>query len=261
MSITTSFTGSTGYTGATGYTGFTGVTGDSGATGFTGNTGATGYTGYTGVAGAQGIQGLTGPTGAQGIQGVAGVAGAQGIQGVAGVAGAQGIQGVAGVAGTSYFTQSGSDIYYNTGNVGIKKVPTSTLDVNGTLTTTILNIGNYLKIGANPTNLYFSINLTFPLDPYYYVSPSIDSGFIDIRLPDIHQKTMPSFQFTIVNMNTYESFGIIPYSSNAASPTFLYSPMRAQLASRNQLYDVVNTTSCLITIMYFNQNWYIMHPY
>ena len=98
--------------------------------------------------------------------------------------------------------------------------------------------------------------LSFPLDPYYYVYPN-NSSYLEIRLPDVHQKTFPSFQFTIVNMNRFESFGIIPYSSNTITPVYLYNSIEVQLASRNQSYDVYSTTSTFITIVYFNRNWYI----
>jgi hypothetical protein len=250
--------GFTGAKGETGFTGFTGAKGETGFTGFTGAKGETGFTGFTGVKGETGFTGFTGAKGETGERGDMGFTGARGVEGSRGFTGAQGIQGI---AGTSYFTQSGTNLYYTAGSVGIGKIPTSTLDVDGTLTTKILNIGNFLKIGGTASNLYSSTNLSFPLDPYYYLYPSNATAYIEIRLPDVHQKTIPPFQFTIVNTNKFESIGIIPYSSDAITPTFLYSPMRAQLASRNQSYDVLSTISTFITIMYFSQSWYIMYPY
>jgi hypothetical protein len=256
----TGFTGSAGSQGAMGDTGFTGAAGSPGAKGDTGFTGAAGSpgakgdTGFTGAAGSPGAKGDTGFTGPEGIQG------GRGIQGDVGPRGFTGPGGVQGPAGTNYFTQSGSDIYYNTGNVGIKKVPTSTLDVNGTLTTGILNIGNYLKTGGTATLLSSSVNLTFPIDSYYYVYENYISGWLDIRLPDVHNQNIPPFQFTIVNMYAYATYGLQPYSSNASTPTFLYSKTRQQLASRNQTYDVPTSTAISIftTIHYYDKNWYIM---
>jgi len=222
--------------------------------------GKTGYTGFTGAAGVSGARGDTGFTGSAGVAGARGDTGFTGSAGVAGAKGDTGFTGSQGVAGTNYFTQSGSDIYYNTGNVGIKKVPTSTLDVNGTLTTGILNIGNYLKTGGTATLLSSSVNLTFPIDSYYYVYENYISGYLEIRLPDVHNQTIPPFQFTIVNMYAYATYGLQPYSSNASTPTFLYSKTRQQLASRNQTYDVPTSTTISIftTIHYFDKNWYIM---
>jgi hypothetical protein len=265
-------TGDTGYTGYTGPIGNTGFTGSIGQTGDTGYTGPIGNTGYTGSIGQTGDTGYTGPIGNTGFTGPAGIQGPKGDSGSIGLTGYTGFtgqigdtgftgpQGNQGIAGTNYFTQSGSDIYYSTGNVGIKKVPTSTLDVNGTLTTGILNIGNYLKTGGTTTLLSSSINLTFPIDSYYYVYENYISGWIDIRLPDVHNQTIPPFQFTIVNMYAYATYGLQPYSSNASTPTFLYSKTRQQLASRNQTYDVPTSTTISIftTIHYYDKNWYIM---
>jgi hypothetical protein len=259
-------TGYTGYTGPIGNTGFTGSIGQTGDTGFTGPIGNTGFTGSIGQTGDTGFTGPIGNTGPKGIDGTngtrgdTGFTGPKGIDGTNGTRGDTGFTGPQGVAGTNYFTQSGSDIYYNSGNVGIKKVPTSTLDVNGTLTTGILNIGNYIKTGGTATLLSSSVNLTFPLDSYYYVYENYISGWLDIRLPDVHNQTIPPFQFTIVNMYAYATYGLQPYSSNASTPTFLYSKTRQQLASRNQIYDVPTSTTISIftTIHYYDKNWYIM---
>ena len=97
--------------------------GNVGAQGAQGAQGVNGYQGFNGVTGAQGTQGdYGGPTGAQGDQGPQGAQGDQGPQGAQGATG----------SGVSYWTQSGTDIYYTLGNVGIGVTgPTSALDVVG----------------------------------------------------------------------------------------------------------------------------------
>jgi len=240
-----SLKGETGPKGETGTNGTDGVTGPKGETGTNGTDGVTGPKGDTGFTGPEGIQGFTGPRGAEGLRGFTGPGGEQGVP------------------GTSYLTQSGTNLYYTGGNFGIGKVPTTALDVNGTLSTTSLNtgtltLGNVLKYGGTSTNINIATNLTFPLHNYYYVYQNSIDGFLDIQLPDVHNQTIPPFQFTIVNMYAADTYGLVPYSSSASTPTFLYSKTKQQLASRNQVYNVSSSTSIFLTIHYFDKNWYIM---
>lgn len=145
--------GTTGLTGATGPQGPAGPAGATGAQGTTGLVGATGPQGPAGPAGATGAQGTTGLTGAAGPQGPAGPAGAVGPQGPigatgpAGATGATGAQGPIGLPGATGPLVSGtvnqtlrnngttweaSGALINDGtNIGVGRVPSYALDVNG----------------------------------------------------------------------------------------------------------------------------------
>jgi len=126
-------TGPTGSTGANGPTGPTGSTGANGPTGPTGSTGAAGPTGPTGSTGSTGPTGSTGAAGPTGPTGSTGSTGPTGSTGAAGPTGPTGSTGSTGPTGTGYWTLTGSDIYYSTGNVGVNtSSPTFKLDVNGT---------------------------------------------------------------------------------------------------------------------------------
>lgn len=106
--------------------------GDQGPMGLQGIKGDKGDQGEQGPQGLQGIQGLKGDKGDQGVPGPQGPQGLQGIQGLKGDKGDQGVPGPQGPAGTSYFTKTGNNIYYNSGNVGIgTTTPSSTLNVSG----------------------------------------------------------------------------------------------------------------------------------
>jgi hypothetical protein len=92
--------------------------------------------GDKGDQGIQGEKGNTGATGDQGIQGVAGNNGAVGATGPQGPIGLTGADGQDGIDGGSLFdhpwTQFGTDVYYEEGNVGIGTMsPDAKLDVHG----------------------------------------------------------------------------------------------------------------------------------
>ena len=129
-------------------------------------------------------------------------------------------------------------------------------------------MGTSLKIGAakaTNTPLFVTTNLTFPLDPYYYVNPTSNNSLI-IRLPDINQSNLGTpFQFTIINSNPYCNFGLVPQSSNqngVVKSSNLYNPMFEILAYQNMTpYYITSITSACIKIMYFPPHWIIMHPF
>ncbi len=103
-----------------------GPVGPTGPAGPTGPTGPTGPSGTVGPTGPQGTQGSQGPTGNPGSVGPTGPQGAQGLPGPTGPQGPNG-------PGNGYWTQNGSKIYYDTGNVGVgTDDPIADLQIGGT---------------------------------------------------------------------------------------------------------------------------------
>jgi hypothetical protein len=176
----TGATGRTGSTGPTGPIGPVGPAGNSSNTGATGRTGPTGPTGNTGPIGSTGATGPTGPIGLQGNPGTASNTGATGRTGTTGPTGQTGSTGTIGPTGaigpigpvgpvgpigpvgTSYFTQSGNNIYYTGGNVGVGKIPTNgiALDIlgNETVSGSISCSQMTLANGGNSATLAFVAN-------------------------------------------------------------------------------------------------------
>ena len=108
--------------------------------------GPAGLAGPTGPAGPEGLDGDTGPTGLQGPEGGPGPTGLQGLQGD---------PGPAGPAGSSLWSQSGSDIRYTDGKVGVgTSFPAARLDVvQGFFTNPVLSVSNGGPAGPNGSTL------------------------------------------------------------------------------------------------------------
>lgn len=114
----------------------------------------------SGPPGLQGPKGDTGPQGPAGVQGTKG----DGPQGVAGQAGVQGPKGEKGdlgpqgLKGNSLWTQSGNNIYYNDGNIGIGTTsPRAPLETAGSIFTssrTSLSEGIGVELGYDSGNDY-----------------------------------------------------------------------------------------------------------
>jgi len=142
--------------GSTGPTGPQGIPGNDGANGTNGSDGATGATGPQGPTGANGSDGVTGPTGPQGLAGNDGAAGTNGATGATGP------------TGDSYWTQSGTSIYYNAGNVGIgSSTPGSKLEVAGDPSSTAYVIDATVNYTGN-LNLTAIRATSNPADGYGY---------------------------------------------------------------------------------------------
>ena len=139
--------GDKGDPGQKGDTGLQGLRGDIGPQGPKGDTGATGAKGDTGAIGSQGPKGDQGPVGPRalkgekgdkgdkgdvGPQGPQGVKGPKGDQGPIGSRGLKGEKGDKGDTGNSFWSQSGNNIYYGSGNIGIGTTsPSAKLDIDG----------------------------------------------------------------------------------------------------------------------------------
>ena len=118
--------------------------------------------GPQGVAGPVGPQGPAGADGATGPQGLAGADGATGPQGPIGLTGPAGSDGEDGADGGDLFdhpwTQFGTDVYYDGGNVGIGTTePSAALEVAGMIRATDTGSTNPIS-GIGPEISYQSFN-------------------------------------------------------------------------------------------------------
>lgn len=222
--------GPTGVGGISTKTGPTGATGPQGPRGSTGTQGTQGDTGRTGPTGTQGPQGSTGPQGVQGfaITGTQGYTGAQGYtgpQGPQGIQGSQGPQGTQGVIGTitgpegtqgnpniNYWTQSGNNIYYNTGYVGLGKgntAPNNTLDIYGDSSYN-LNEGVMRISNAGGKFVLSDVNGTNNLTIGFLANASLTTGYGNIAV---------GFYTVYSNTSTNYNVGIGNFALQYSNPT------------------------------------------
>ena len=135
-----------------------------------GDTGLAGPIGPAGVDGTDGTNGIDGQDGATGPAGANGTNGIDGQDGATGPAGADGQDGATGPAGsdaTNFWTQSNSNVYRSSGNVGIETTsPVTGLDV---LSSTYSN--TTAKFGATSPVYIINNNPIIGFNQYY------DSGW------------------------------------------------------------------------------------
>jgi hypothetical protein len=186
-----------------------GPVGPAGADGPAGPAGPAGPTGPAGPAGPAGPSGPAGPTGPQGPVGPVGPQGNQGPQGP---------QGPEGPQGDSFWTQSGSVIYYNSGNVGLgTTAPTERLDVNGDIRVRdqlLMDIGPEpgLTFGMNNTvtsRMWLSHSTTFPEWGINYRDLASDGYGSDVLEFTAGDAALPRFGFSLFSgeMNLYDGAG------------------------------------------------------
>ncbi len=152
--------GDTGYEGPVGPQGFTGPMGPSGSQGDTGPQGPAGPQGDTGPEGLMGPQGFTGPMGPSGSQGDTGPQGPAGPQGNTGPEGPTGPRGPSGPVTGGTWMQNGSNIYYDSGYVGIgTDSPAANLEVNGTVKSEALVLNSAFISGTSEITDYDVSNI------------------------------------------------------------------------------------------------------
>ncbi len=147
------------------------------------------------------IVSYTGPTGAPGINGI------NGINGIS----------YTGPTGTGYWTESSNNvIYYNNGNVGIgTSIPSTALQVNGTITATTFNSSSDYRIKQNITELSLSDTVD-KLRPVRYFNTESNTKDIGLIAHEV-QNVYPELVNGIYNGETIQSInysGLIPVLIN-----------------------------------------------
>ena len=170
-----------------GIDGPTGITGNTGNTGTTGTTGRTGPTGPTGPTGTTGTTGPTGPTG---------------------ITGTTGTTGPTGPTGTSLWTTSGSNIYYNAGQVTIGSssltVPTgASIGVTGTAYyANSVYLNNILEPVLNATGSGTSFTVDFSTGSTFILpSASPPSGNYTCTITTSNYQTSRAYIVTLINLD------------------------------------------------------------
>ena len=237
-----------------------GVTGPTGLQGIPGLPGVTGLPYLPGVTGPTGLPGVTGPTGLTGLHGLPGVTGPHGIPGVTGHQGVTGPHGVTGPPGTSnsgnstnYWGQTGSNIYYTNGGVGIgTNNPQALLDINNnnwslnsSLPSTITNIamsssGQYQTVigGAN-----------------YYVSNNYGNTWSQaqsitniINITSISVSTSGQYQLITGNDGTGNQQNIYVYLSSNYGQTFSMISSLQNIVSNNIMSSQISSNGQTIVV-------------
>ena len=135
------------------------------STGSTGSTGSNGSNGSTGATGANGLIGFTGATGAQGIPGTATNTGATG-------------------SSNNLWGITGSNIYYNSGSVGIGKFPSYTLDVSGNINAVSYFANSDYRIKKDIKDLDYIVDNLKPKTYFNTLTQKKDCGFIAHELQE-----------------------------------------------------------------------------
>lgn len=159
--------------------------------------------------GGNGTQGPQGPTGPQGVQILTGFTGPQGPQGIPGLNG-----------GTNYWGQTGTNIYYTNGSVGIgTNNPQALLDINNTWSFNSSLPLNITNIAVSSTGQYQTV-----IDNYnkYYVSNNYGKTWTTFTLTGVTFNQLAGLTISTTGQYQFITYYTI-INSTTASSGFIYS--------------------------------------